>query len=224
MAYRKIKLDIDRNYSEMEIGVTGENLATRIIVNCKAVLLRHPHARATMLIRHEKTLAYPAAIALVPDDASNVCYDIRKRDTSKPGRLYLEVQMIEKNVLIKSVIYKFRVNPGIGGVSDTPPDDAENWADKMVEMMNMVVVGIEDLTRMMDLLKNIDVKIVTLQPGTDPYFEWSIVEGVLVATFGIPTANTEEMDLAKELVESLIGDHNINPDAHRNMIIDGGEI
>jgi hypothetical protein len=177
MSFRRIELDIGGQYDLMELGVAGENMATRLIIDCRSVIGLYPDALITVLIRHDRCIAYPAAIGLVPDDKCMVYYDVTSADTSVAGKLTMEIQAHEDEVLVKSVLLRFNVLPSIGKVMDTPFNPGQAWEDRLIQLATDVSRGTLKLDKFIDLVSGLKIEIEHLDDGEDIILSWEIIEG-----------------------------------------------
>lgn len=177
MSFRRIAVDISGQYDLMELGVAGENLATRIIIDCSSVVDLFPNALISVLIRHDRCMAYPAAIGLQPDCKSLVYYDVTQADTSVAGKLSMEIQAIDGDVLVKSVMLRFNVLQSIGKVMDTPFNPGQAWEDRLIRLATDVSRETSRLERFIDLVSDVEIKTVNVEEGQDITLTWEIIPG-----------------------------------------------
>lgn len=142
---REIALVFGKVYSEMPIGTSGENKATRVLVQCANVLERWPGAVFSVNLQRATDAApYIADAAKMPGADGVFAYDMVAADVSVPGLLLMEVQARENGVVVIAARYTFNVTQGLYDAVPTPPQ--ATWVQTVLDASAAAVQGAQTAT------------------------------------------------------------------------------
>ena len=116
------------------IGFVGENLHTKVRIDCMKLFEEYPTASASMTIKPVEGDAYPA---VVTQEGDFIIWDVTDSDLVYPGVGEFQLSFSVGEVVAKSYIGKIRVDRSIVPTGDVP-DPAENWIDKATEILNEI--------------------------------------------------------------------------------------
>lgn len=179
---KEIRLVFGKMESELAVGYAGENIATRLAVQCRNVLTRWPGAVFTVSFRRGDGLLYDAHAALTPDAAGVIRYDLTAADMSAPGQMEMEVSARAGDARVISSSWRLLVEPSLyaGGPGDPPlpPDPA--WTDAVRGYAASSVQGAKDAGMSAQQAKD---AAAAAQAADRDAAEQADRAGVLVASF-----------------------------------------
>ena len=166
------------------IGFVGENIYTRVLIDCKEIFDEHPNVIPALSINPPQGEPYPV---IITRDGNNVIWAVRDSDLGYPGNGEIQLTFMLDEMIAKSYVGRICVFPSIIPTGD-PPDPMEDWltrAETMLEEMPQEVsriIGTE--------LGEVTAVAFTLAPGSEATANYDAETKVL--TFGIPKGDTGE--------------------------------
>ena len=123
-------------------GYEGESNYTGMRINCIEVLADYPDAEIALTVQSPAGVIYPATIEV---SGVMVVWNLTASDLAAAGGGSAQLTFTENNVVIKSVIFGFGVNPSLVPNGD-PPDPLQDWiteaANTLEELQGMISVGV----------------------------------------------------------------------------------
>lgn len=108
------------------IGYEGENLYTRIRINCIEVFADYPDATVSMVVNSPVGQMYPAVIE---KSGVMVIWDITDAVLSSNGSGECQLTFTDGDVVRKSVVFGISINRSLIASGD-PPEPVQEWIDK----------------------------------------------------------------------------------------------
>ena len=111
------------------IGYEGENMYTRVRINCVEIFTEYPDATVSMVISPPTGSMYPAVIE---KSGVMVVWDITKSILSSNGSGSAQLTFKDGETEIKSVIFGLSINRSL--IADgEPPEPVQEWIDRAEE-------------------------------------------------------------------------------------------
>ena len=138
----------DLTRQTFQFGYEGESNYTGMRINCIEVFSEYPDAEVSLAVQSPTGVIYPATIEL---SGVMVIWNLTSSDLAAAGGGSAQLTFTENNVIVKSVIFGFGINPSLITNGD-PPDPLEDWiteaTETLQELQGMISVGvpIEDVT------------------------------------------------------------------------------
>ena len=104
-------------------GYEGESNYTGMRINCVEVFSEYPDATVSLTVQSPTGVLYPAVIET---SGVMVIWNLTSSDLSAAGGGSAQLTFTENNVIVKSVIFGFGINPSLIANGD-PPDPIEDW-------------------------------------------------------------------------------------------------
>lgn len=131
-AYRTIRKVFGTDTGKRSLGITGESLATQLIICVKNVLVSNPDAYFSLLLyRPDRTQVCLPAPDLRPDENGEISYLFTFTEALAAGEVTLEAQAREGGALIKSCTWAFDIAQSVQSMANLCPPPAD-WVDKVV--------------------------------------------------------------------------------------------
>lgn len=106
-----------------QFGYEGESNYTGMRINCIEVFSEYPDATVSLTVQSPTGVLYPAVIE---QSGVMVIWNLTSSDLSAAGGGSAQLTFTENNVIVKSVIFGFGINPSLIANGD-PPDPIEDW-------------------------------------------------------------------------------------------------
>lgn len=106
-----------------QFGYEGESNYTGMRINCIEVFSEYPDATVSLTVQSPTGVLYPATIE---KSGVMVIWNLTSSDLSAAGGGSAQLTFTENNVIVKSVIFGFGVNPSLIANGD-PPDPIADW-------------------------------------------------------------------------------------------------
>ncbi|GHU66044.1 hypothetical protein FACS1894184_03080 [Clostridia bacterium] len=119
------------------IGVQGESGADAVRIDVSDMVEQYPNARFEVSVRRVNGETYPAAINLTPDPEGYILYTLSDADLALTGMIYVEVQMLDGGVRIKSPKWCFYIHRSISAGCAT--QSTPNWVDDVMTAAQAVL-------------------------------------------------------------------------------------
>lgn len=127
---RDIILAFDRFGDQaLLLGRSGENRATRVLVDLKSILSQYPNAIASITVKPPGRAEYPAA---VKQEDGILTWEITRADVcGKAGNGLAQITIRGADgTVIKTAIACTRIEESLINETDPAPDPVETWIDK----------------------------------------------------------------------------------------------
>ena len=127
---RDIILAFDRFGDQaLLLGRSGENRATRVLVDLKSILSQYPDAIASITVKPPGRAEYPAA---VKQEDGILTWEITRADVcGKAGNGLAQITIRGADgTVIKTAIACTRIEESLINETDPAPDPVETWIDK----------------------------------------------------------------------------------------------
>ena len=108
------------------IGYEGENLYTRVRINCIEVFADYPDATVSMVVNPPDGNMYPA---IIEKSGVMVIWDISDAVLSSNGSGECQLTFTDGDVVRKSVVFGISINRSLIASGD-PPEPVQEWIDK----------------------------------------------------------------------------------------------
>lgn len=118
-----------------QFGYEGESNYTGIRINCIEVFSEYPDATVSLTVQSPTGVLYPAVIET---SGVMVIWNLTSSDLSAAGGGSAQLTFTENNVIVKSVIFGFGINPSLIANGD-PPDPIADW----ITEANAALAGLE---------------------------------------------------------------------------------
>lgn len=106
-----------------QFGYEGESNYTGMRINCIEVFSEYPDATVSLTVQSPTGVLYPATIET---SGVMVIWNLTSSDLSAAGGGSAQLTFTENNVIVKSVIFGFGINPSLIANGD-PPDPIADW-------------------------------------------------------------------------------------------------
>lgn len=120
------------NFATLALGRQGENLARQVIFDVSVWAAEYgPGAVELVFQRNPGDTPYPIA---ADRDGNSVVWTVTSSDTlyaCDNGRC--ELRYYAGETLVKSHIWRTRVEPAMGPAGDAPPEPEQGWVDQVLE-------------------------------------------------------------------------------------------
>jgi hypothetical protein len=122
------------------IGYEGENMYTRVRINCVEIFTEYPDATVSMVISPPTGSMYPAVIE---KSGVMVVWDITKSILSSNGSGSAQLTFKDGKTEIKSVIFGLSINRSL--IADgEPPEPVQEWIDRAEETAHQIALTAKD--------------------------------------------------------------------------------
>lgn len=108
--------------TRIPIGLVGENLATRVIIDCKKIYEQYPYAAAALTVKPPFEDAFPA---IVSRDGNTIIWDVLNTALTQDGEGEVQLAFTMDNKVVRSATSKIEIKKSLtptGNVPD-PIDD-----------------------------------------------------------------------------------------------------
>ena len=116
------------------IGFVGENLHTKVFIDCKIAFDEYPTATVAMTVKPPKGDAYPAVVSRNGDI---VTWDVSDSDLLYEGNGELQLAFVVDEVIAKSYIGRTRIQRSIIPTGEIPTP-IEDWITKADEILDSI--------------------------------------------------------------------------------------
>lgn len=106
-----------------QFGYEGESNYTGMRINCIEVFSEYPDATVSLTVQSPTGVLYPAVIEV---SGVMVIWNLTSSDLASAGGGSAQLTFTENNVIVKSVIFGFGINPSLIANGD-PPDPISDW-------------------------------------------------------------------------------------------------
>ena len=158
----------------INLGYEGENLYTKVKINCIEVFADYPDATVSMVVKPPVGDMYPATITKT---GVAVIWNITSSVLSTSGAGSAQITFNNGEEIIKTAIFNFTINNSLIAEGETP-DPVQDW--------------IESANATLESLEEISASAEQLPAGSSPTAEVTTVGGHKNIAFGIPAGATGE--------------------------------
>lgn len=117
--------------SPIPIGRCGENLARTVLFDISGWVEMYGDGQARLIHqRPGEDTPYPC---VVEADGSDIRWPILSTDTAIPGDGKAELQYVIGDQIVKSCTYSTYISEALSAPSESPPDPAKPWVDKVLD-------------------------------------------------------------------------------------------
>jgi len=113
----------DLQKAVIPIGFSGENMHTKVQIDCKRVFDDYPDAIVYMAVKPPQGDTYPA---IVTRDGDIVTWEVTNSDLLYPGSGEFQLEFTVDDVIVKSFVGKLRIEKSII-VTGEVPDPWTSW-------------------------------------------------------------------------------------------------
>lgn len=125
------------------IGYEGENLYTRVRINCIEVFADYPDATVSMVVNPPDGNMYPA---IIEKSGVMVIWDISDAVLSSNGSGECQLTFTDGDVVRKSVVFGISINRSLIASGD-PPEPVQEWIDKAEETAQEIAENAANLAK-----------------------------------------------------------------------------
>lgn len=125
------------------IGYEGENLYTRVRINCIEVFADYPDATVSMVVNPPDGNMYPA---IIEKSGVMVIWDITDAVLSSNGSGECQLTFTDGDVVRKSVVFGISINRSLIASGD-PPEPVQEWIDKAEQTAQEIAENAANLAK-----------------------------------------------------------------------------
>lgn len=164
------------------IGYEGENLYTRIRINCIEVFADYPDATVSMVVNSPVGQMYPAVIE---KSGVMVIWDITDAVLSSNGSGECQLTFTDGDVVRKSVVFGISINRSLIASGD-PPEPVQEWIDKADQTAQEIAENAANLAKedIVESYGSIAPAIIETASGAIASFSDG-ADGMLVKTMNV---------------------------------------
>ena len=130
----------DLGKQKIPIGFVGENLYSRIVIDCTEIYREFPHAAASLTVQPPVGDAYPV---VVTRDGNNVTWNIQASDVANSGDGEFQLAFTDSPVIARSYIGRFKAFRSLTPDGEAP-DPIASWIDDANTAIGTISGAVED--------------------------------------------------------------------------------
>ena len=128
------------------IGYEGENLYTRVQVDCSEVFSAYPSATVSLAIKGPTGDIYPA---IVTREADSIVWNVTSSILSEDGAGSGQLTFTDDNTVVKSAIFNFMIYDSLIVDGETP-DPVEDWIAEANNKLGEIEAAVEQIPQTID--------------------------------------------------------------------------
>ena len=131
---------IDLPKITIPIGFAGENLYTRVQIDCKKVFDEYPNASVSLTIKPPKSVPYPAFVTRENDI---VIWDVSNSDLTQNGQGEIQLTFSVDEIIVKSYIGKIKIERSLLPEGEAP-DAIQDWITRANLIIDDIASEVEE--------------------------------------------------------------------------------
>lgn len=175
---------------DIPLGRQGENYARRVAFDFSDWAAVYGFGVPRLLFQRSADSApYPVTLSVETDTEhvqARALWDVSATDTEHAGTGRAELRYYAGETLVKSEVFRASVAPALVTPETPPPPPGSNWAEGILDAASRAERAAMDAALATANIENVQVRAVTLEPGSPASVSAASENGVRTMTFSIP--------------------------------------